>query len=395
MTMAPRRPEKAGARQGGCPFSHPDVIMFSMSVAAQLSLFTLTSVGAPVTDALTPVPAGEDAPRDRGISGSLTEWAASRPTSRRGSDQAASRNRGPGLRFAFYGRVSTEGFQDRSSSRGWQLDSALDVIRGRGRIVVEYFDVGCTRRQPWPRRPRASELLLAAACSDREFDAVVVGEADRAFCGTQLLSLAPVLAGFGVAVWLPEVAGPVDLADPAHRAVVLQVGAQAMREVQRARFRTTAAMVVQAREQGRYLGGRPPYGYRLVDAGPDPNRVHAGWGRRLHRLDPDPVTAPVVQWIFQQRCAGNSPAGIARALNESGIPCPSRHDADRNRHRSGKAWQTPTVVSILGNPRYTGRQVWNRQPTVPPDPSHRSDDVSLDIDEGATRPQRWNPLQSG
>ena len=323
----------------------------------------------------------------------MTEWAsAPRPTSRRGSDPVGSRT---GLRFAFYGRVSTEGFQDRSSSRGWQLDGALDVIRGRGRIVVEHFDVGCTRRQPWSRRPRASELLRAAACSDRGFDAVVVGEADRAFCGTQLLSLAPLLAGFGVAVWLPEVAGPVDLADPAHRAVVLQVGAQAMREVQRARFRTTAAMVVQAREQGRYLGGRPPYGYRLVDAGPDPNRVHAGWGRRLHRLDPDPVTAPVVQWIFQQRCAGNSPAGIARALNESGIPCPSRHDADRNRHRSGKAWQTPTVVSILGNPRYTGRQVWNRQPTVPPDPSHRSDDVSLDIDEGATRPQRWNPLQSG
>ena len=177
----------------------------------------------------------------------------------------------------------------------------MDLISGRGRIVAEYFDVGCTRRQSWPRRPQASELLRAAARPDREFDAVVVGEADRAFCGTQLLSLAPLLAGHGVAVWLPEVGGPVDLADPAHRAVVLQIGAQAMREVQRARFRTTTAMVVQAREQGRYLGGRPPYGYRLVDAGPHPNRVHASWGRRLHRLDPDPATAPVVQSIFTQR----------------------------------------------------------------------------------------------
>ena len=49
------------------------------------------------------------------------------------------------------------------------------------------------------------------------------------------------------------------------------LGAQSKRAVLRSRFRTTAAMQAQAREQGRYLGGGPPYGYRLVDAGPHPN----------------------------------------------------------------------------------------------------------------------------
>ncbi|MEV6600123.1 hypothetical protein AB0M36_25205 [Actinoplanes sp. NPDC051346] len=63
----------------------------------------------------------------------------------------------------------------------------------------------------------------------------------------------------------------------------------------RTRFRTTAAMLAQARDQDRHLGGRPPYGYRLVDAGPHPNSAHARWGRRLHRLDPDPETAPTVR----------------------------------------------------------------------------------------------------
>jgi hypothetical protein len=101
--------------------------------------------------------------------------------------------------------------------------------------------------------------------------------ADRAFCGTQLLTLAPLLAAHGVAVWRPEVAEPVDLADPAHGSVVLPIGAQAMRELQRARFRTTAAMVVQAREQGRYLGGRPPYGYRLCPS------------RKQRRPQPEPL----------------------------------------------------------------------------------------------------------
>src|SRR5215211_759344 len=124
-----------------------------------------------------------------------------------------------------------------------------------------------------------------------------------------------------------------------------------------------AAMRAQVREQGRYLGGRPPYGYRLADAGPHPNAAHARWGRRLQRLEPDPATAPHVRWIFAQRLAGHSVAGIARSLNERAVPCPSGVDPERNRHRSGAGWTLRAVAAILANPRYTGRQVWNRQNT--------------------------------
>jgi hypothetical protein len=139
------------------------------------------------------------------------------------------------------------------------------------------------------------------------------------------------------------------------------LGAQSKREVQRSRFRTLAAMRAQVREQGRYQGGRPPYGYRLADAGPHPNAAHARWGRRLQRLQPDPATAPQVRWMFAQRLAGHSVAGIARDLNERGVPCPSNVDRERNRHRSGAGWTTRTVAAILANPRYTGRQVWGRR----------------------------------
>jgi hypothetical protein len=78
-------------------------------------------------------------------------------------------------------------------------------------------------------------------------------------------------------------------------------------------------MAAQTLEQGRYLGGRPPYGYRLADAGPHPNKAHAAWGRRSHRLEPDPATAPVVTWMFSQRLAGHSAARITRALNDAGV----------------------------------------------------------------------------
>jgi hypothetical protein len=91
----------------------------------------------------------------------------------------------------------------------------------------------------------------------------------------------------------------------------------------------------------------------------------------------------VVRWIFARRLAGHSVARIARALNEAGIPCPSAADPGRNPHRAGNAWTLGTVTTILANPRYTGRQVWNRQRTDKDlaDPG----DVSL----GHKDVQRW------
>jgi len=182
------------------------------------------------------------------------------------------------LRFAFYGRISTLEYQDPVSSRAWQVEAAGRVIAGPGQIVAEFFDVGTSRSLPVARRPQAAALLTAAEDSDRGFDAVVVGEFERAFAGGEAQAVIVLLATFGVQVWLPEARGPVDLVKPEHQALLLMLGHQSEREVLRNRLRTTAAMAVQIREQGRNLGGRPPYGYRLVDSGPHLKAMHAGWG---------------------------------------------------------------------------------------------------------------------
>jgi site-specific DNA recombinase len=180
-----------------------------------------------------------------------------------------------GLRFAFYGRMSTVDYQDRASSRRWQRMYADDVTEGHGRIVAEFFDEGVSRRVAWPDRPEAARLLATVADSVRGFDAIVVGEFERAFHGQQLLHLVPLLRRHGVGLWLPETCGPVDFDNPHHLALIDLLGAQSHREIARSRYRTTAAMRAQARRQGRHLGGRPPYGYQLVDAGPHPNTAHA------------------------------------------------------------------------------------------------------------------------
>lgn len=189
------------------------------------------------------------------------------------------------------------------------------------------------------------------------------GEYERAFYGGQFSLMAPLFEHYGVQLWMPEAGGQIDFHADDHEQLMISLGIQSKREITRTKMRVRTAMAAQVRLQGRYQGGRPPYGYRLVDAGPHPNRAHAAWGRRAHKLQADSRTAPIVRWMFTQRLAGHSMARIARALNDMQIPCPSAADPERNAHRSGAGWTLTTVRSILANPRYTGREVWNRQPT--------------------------------
>ncbi|GAA0682372.1 hypothetical protein GCM10010193_40150 [Kitasatospora atroaurantiaca] len=243
------------------------------------------------------------------------------------------------------------------------VERAGAVVSGHGRVVAEYFDIGHSRALPWARRPEAAALIADLADPERGFDALIIGSSERAFYGNQFASMAPLFEHFGVQLWVPELGGVVDPQVAGHEELMILLGIIAKREITRTRIRVRTAMLVQTRDQGRYLGGRPPYGYRLVDAGLHPNRALARRGVRLNRLDTDPHTAPVVRWIFAQRLEGHSVARVTRALNDAGIPCPSAADPGRNPHRDGGGWRLPTVAAILANPRYTGRQVWNRQRT--------------------------------
>ena len=72
-----------------------------------------------------------------------------------------------GLRFAFYGRVSTEDWQDPVTSRARQREQAAVLVAGHGKIVAEFFDSGESRTLPWARRPRAAAVVAALADPDR------------------------------------------------------------------------------------------------------------------------------------------------------------------------------------------------------------------------------------
>lgn len=289
-------------------------------------------------------------------------------------------------RVAFYGRVSTEDQQDPEASRGWQLSRARQLVEPAGhRIVVEFFDVGTSRSLPWKRRPEASRLLSALSDQDRGFDGVVIGEPQRAFYGNQFGLTFPVFTHYGVQLWVPEVGGPIDPGSEAHDLVMTLFGGMSKGERSRIQLRTRAAMRDLALRTDRFLGGRPPYGYRLVDAGPHPNPGRAAAGQRAHRLVPDEVTAPVVRQIFDMFIRGVSVRAIAQHLTDGGIPSPSAHDPARNPHRDPDGWAFSAVRAILLNESYTGRRVWAKQRKVEEliDPE--------DVAAGNQTRLRWRP----
>jgi site-specific DNA recombinase len=262
------------------------------------------------------------------------------------------------IRFAFYGRVSTEDQQDPGSSRSWQLTRSRALIEPRGGVIVaEFFDVDKSRSIPWPRRPEATALLAELKNPNREFDAVVIGEPHRAFYGNQYGLTFPLFEHYGVPLWVPEVGGPIDPTNEAHDLVMSVFGGMSKGERNRVKIRVRSAMAAQAEIEGRFLGGCPPYGYMLVDTGPHPNPAKAADGKRLHALAPDPNTAHVVRRIFTEYLAGRGLKAIAEGLTSDDIPIPSAYDPKRDKHRCGIAWSYSAVRAILSNPRYTGRQV--------------------------------------
>ena len=83
----------------------------------------------------------------------------------------------------------------------------------------------------------------------------------------------------------------------------------------------------------------PPTGYTKV-------MVQDG-AKKRPVLEPNPVTAPVVQRMFEMAEAGKGILDITRTLNEEGIANPT-----------GRLWSKTGIRNILCNEVYTGTMTW-------------------------------------
>ena len=112
------------------------------------------------------------------------------------------------------------------------------------------------------------------------------------------------------------------------------------------------------RAQGKFIGSFPTYGYLK-----DPNDHH--------KLIIDEEVAPVIRSIFERFVAGRSIIGIAKELNEEGIPNPSMYKKLKGfnyRHPVGKSndglWPDSSVRRILKNEMYIGNMVQGKNTTI-------------------------------
>ena len=109
------------------------------------------------------------------------------------------------------------------------------------------------------------------------------------------------------------------------------------------------------RRQGKFIGSFASYGYRK-----DPND-HS-------RLLIDEPAAAVVRDIFNWFIGGTSVLGIAKRLNEQGVPNPSAYKRQQGmnyRHPTSDKlddlWPDSSVRRILRNPLYTGTMVQGKK----------------------------------
>jgi hypothetical protein len=99
------------------------------------------------------------------------------------------------------------------------------------------------------------------------------------------------------------------------------------------------------KQQGKAIGGRPPYGYM-----PDP-------ADKTHYVI-NPETAPIVKRIFAMAADGSGAYTIAKTLLTEGVWSPQNY---RSGEYTGAEWNVAYIYKMLRNPAYIGSMSYNKQ----------------------------------
>ena len=118
------------------------------------------------------------------------------------------------------------------------------------------------------------------------------------------------------------------------------------------------------RQEGSYVGGPPPYGYK------------AGWDKKIRKLVPDENTAGIVKHIFGLFIETGSYAAVADDLNRKKCNPPSVYKKTGKvffdpEQREYKGWDKGSVERIVKSETYTGKLVQGRTSITARDEKNR------------------------
>lgn len=235
-----------------------------------------------------------------------------------------------------YCRVSSE-MQRESGSIQSQVDHARQYCQlQKIEILGTYLDDGISGTIKVGERPAGARMLADARA--RKFDTILVFRIDRLARRTSdLLNTLELLEESGVAI--RSMTEPFDTASATGKFMTSLLGSVA--ELERANIaeRSKSGSERLVRE-GRWTGGRPPFGYRIV----------AG------RLAIDPEQSEIVKSIFTWYLCGARVRGITARLNAAGV----KHPMDWKKPQS-RLWYEATVSSLLHNRSYVGEWEYRKR----------------------------------
>lgn len=242
---------------------------------------------------------------------------------------------------AILARVSSQR-QEQEETVATQLAFLKKWADLHGHSIVEYYtDEAVSGTIKLADRPEGSRLIRDAASPDRKWEAVVVYRLDR--LGRSVEVVYEALNAFEAHdIAFVSATEPFDTSTAVGKMFVgfLALFAEFEKETIRQRCRDGKLRVA---GEGTWIGGRPPYGYRLEEK----------------RLVVDPETAAIVQELFVRYLRdGSGLAALAYDLSSRSVPCPS---AQRGEHwRQGRRWHASTIRDILTNTIYKGVQYWGK-----------------------------------
>jgi len=224
-----------------------------------------------------------------------------------------------------YARVSSDDQRDAGT-----IQTQLSYARGRAQVegwtLCEFLDDGVSGTVPFGKRPGARALVTAMAAG--EVDLVVTYALNR-LGRTQRIVLEAVDAFKSAGVPFRSLTESFEAGTPFGDATLGMMSVFAQLDRDTMVQRTTEGLRRIARE-GRFTGGRVPYGYRVENG----------------RLVEHPDHAPVVRLIYELAGDGLAPDRIALELERRGIP---------TAHHVGR-WDN--VHRILHRDAYLGTWKW-------------------------------------
>lgn len=187
-------------------------------------------------------------------------------------------------------------------------------------------------------------LQILEDAKAKKFDILLTFMSDRIGRKEEYSMYIATLNNLGIEVWTIK-EGLLSSSDSTQRLLVYLKFWGNENESRKTSQRVKAAQSEMVK-QGKYVGGKAPYGYELVYSGEISNH-----GRALKKLQIKESEAKIVREIFRLSVEENLGAySIAKRLNEGGILS-----------ATGKEWKSCTISDRLKNPIYMGYVTYNRR----------------------------------